>query len=841
MRCRRTRWTGWVPPPPRSPPGRRSSGTRSCPGPRPARCRTGWAAPVGVAPSCWCACRGGGYVPVIVVRHRITDPGGGAADGAPAGDRSAAGRPGPRTQAPHAGRATCCGWPTCTGCWSAAGWAPAPGEPFGRHGGVIGLDADVVVWHDLAGGNWPGEHSTLAEYDARFADRVAVATAAATGAPALARPSRIMECRRCPWWPTCEAELEREEDVSLVVRGDAATALRAAGSPPWRGWRRWTAPPSRRSRSPGSPFPDLVALARAWQRGLAVVRRVPRCRCCGRTSRWTSTWRASASPAPTCGARCSPTPAARGRATSRTATARFATWDPVPTPDEARSFAEFWDVADRGPRARAAATGRSSPRTATTSRRRTAGCSRRPGGSPACPGSRGGRRWRSSSPMTGWVDLFAVVGEWFLCAHGKGLKRIAPAAGFTWRDSEASGENSMRWYRDAVGMDGAEPDPAQRLRLLEYNADDVAATRALREWMTSRGRRGGAAGRRSLTPQVARVPRRLCGRSPRIRGADPLRRGCSVRGRDPKLFPGSRGCPARAAGGVGNERACERINVTAPPRSVERAKRGSAMSGCPFSGAAAAVGPESSAQTSVSRRRVLVGAAGLAAVPVLSGIGAPTAGRPGGPDTGRDTRTCTRTRAVRGAGQAQEGPGTQGCARRRRPAWLGHRAPVRPRPGGPLRRDVQAASGLQPAGCAAHRAGREDERRQGAPQRRQGQRRRVRQRDDAGRLHLLRPVRRPRHDARQDPAHPAEAGPAGDGQLRHPEVRPRQRLRQGPDGQPGALRPGQARIPAGQRARSSCSTCPATASAPPTSATRATTRTSSSRSCTWCSCACTTS
>ncbi len=43
----------------------------------------------------------------------------------------------------------------------------------------------------------------------------------------------------------------------------------------------------------------------------------------------------------------------------------------------------------------------------------------------------------------------------------------------------------MRWYRDAVGMDGAPPDPTQRGRLLEYNADDVAATRALREWMTS--------------------------------------------------------------------------------------------------------------------------------------------------------------------------------------------------------------------------------------------------------------------------------------------------------------------------------------------------------------------
>ena len=84
-----------------------------------------------------------------------------------------------------------------------------------------------------------------------------------------------------------------------------------------------------------------------------------------------------------------------------------------------------------------------------------------------------------------WVDLYGVISTEFLCAHGKGLKTIAPAAGFSWHDPEASGENSMRWYRDAVGLHGGEPDPAQRERLLTYNADDVRATHALRLWMSS--------------------------------------------------------------------------------------------------------------------------------------------------------------------------------------------------------------------------------------------------------------------------------------------------------------------------------------------------------------------
>jgi predicted RecB family nuclease len=72
-----------------------------------------------------------------------------------------------------------------------------------------------------------------------------------------------------------------------------------------------------------------------------------------------------------------------------------------------------------------------------------------------------------------------------VCPNGKGLKKIAPIAGHRWRDEEAGGEASMSWYREAVGYDG-DPDPQQRRRLLEYNEDDVIATKVLREWMSER-------------------------------------------------------------------------------------------------------------------------------------------------------------------------------------------------------------------------------------------------------------------------------------------------------------------------------------------------------------------
>ena len=342
----------------------------------------------------------------------------------------------------------------------AAGWAPAPELLHHDHGGVIGMDADVVVWHDLRAGHWPGARSTLAEYDARFADRIAVAVAAATGAPALAAPSRVTECRHCPWWPTCEAELERTEDVSLVVRGETAVALRELGVRTVGDLAALDPAPSRRSRPAVSPFADMVALARAWQRGLSVVRRVPRMPVPRADVEVDVDMESFGESGAYLWGALLRHPGGARPATSPTATAPSPPGSRVPTDDEARSFAEFWAwfIRRAGRRRRDAAA--ASPPTATTSRPRTAGCWHRRGGSRGMPGVPPVAEVEAFIADPCWVDLFAVVSEWFLCAHGKGLKRIAPAAGFAWRDPEAGGENSMRWYRDAVGMDGA-PRPTR--------------------------------------------------------------------------------------------------------------------------------------------------------------------------------------------------------------------------------------------------------------------------------------------------------------------------------------------------------------------------------------------
>ena len=318
------------------------------------------------------------------------------------------------------------------------------------------------------------------EYDARFADRLAVARAAATAGSPLAQPSRVTECRSCVWWPTCGPALRASRDVSMVLRGEDAVALRAAGVPTVDALAALDPAGEAPVPMAGMSVRDAVLLARAWQRDLTLVRR----------NRRISVPRADVevdvdmesfdeAGAYLWGCLLSGSDIGLPRGYQA-----FATWEPVPTPDEARSFAAFW-------------------RWLTDVRRRAAECGR--SFAAFCYNEQAENRWMLSSaerfvgapgiPTTAqvhefitsdqWVDLYGVVSAEFLCAHGKGLKTIAPAAGFSWHDPEASGENSMRWYSDAVGLGGGEPDLAQRARLLTYNSDDVRATHALRLWMSS--------------------------------------------------------------------------------------------------------------------------------------------------------------------------------------------------------------------------------------------------------------------------------------------------------------------------------------------------------------------
>ncbi|GAB2698879.1 TM0106 family RecB-like putative nuclease [Nocardia thraciensis] len=420
----------------------------------------------------------GGYLPVIVVNHKVTDPR--QPDPAdfhpltsdlyrwePRPDRHVRVRAQPRDQQrlAHLYRM------------------------LQRHGlaspalvgGAIGYHFDRILVHDLG--------PVLDEYDRRYADRIAVVRGEL---PTV--PSKVPECRRCPWWsrsatpeaPSCERWLTDHRDVSLVAPGSRAELLRRHGVETIEDLAGWT------GDDPDDwqyePFTETVVTARAWISGAPLVRRFEQVR----VQRADVEVDVDLESFQEYGAYL--------WGTLLDGVYRpFVTWDPLPTQDEARSFAEFWAWLMQV-RAQAATAGKSF---AAYCYSRTAEdkwlyeSARRFAGLPGVPTEDQIREF-VDGPQ--WVDMFQAVSEQFICPNGKGLKKIAPVAGFAWRDAEAGGEASMSWYRQAVGYDG-EPDLTQRTRLLEYNEDDVRATRVLREWMAPS--RPGAPGAATEVPAMS--------------------------------------------------------------------------------------------------------------------------------------------------------------------------------------------------------------------------------------------------------------------------------------------------------------------------------------------------
>ncbi|MBM7368149.1 TM0106 family RecB-like putative nuclease [Gordonia hydrophobica] len=411
--------------------------------------------------------QGGGYVPIIIVNHRVTtviaEP---RLDETPALQTSPLfgwhPEPDP-TRSFRSQRRDVMRLAQLAAMLDDLGRLHAPRTE--AVGGLIGLDADCVVVVPL------GEIAD--EYDESFARRRAIAEGTVATAP-----RKVSECRSCHWWPQCEARLIQQRDVSLVVGGNQGRILRDAGIVTIDKLADY------RGREPdewvgSTKFADTVVSAKSWVRGIPLVRRRDR----PRVHRADIEVDVDMESFSERGAYLWGTLLTDNTDPERPVVYRpFVTWDPLPTRDEGRSFAAFWAwlMTERNAAHEADKTFAAYCYSQHAENRWLRGSADRFGDLPGVPSRKTVDAFIAS---TEWVDVFEAVGDNFVCPKGKGLKRIAPVAGFNWRDDEAGGEASMEWYAAAVALDGADLDLTQRDRLLEYNEDDVRATKVLREWI----------------------------------------------------------------------------------------------------------------------------------------------------------------------------------------------------------------------------------------------------------------------------------------------------------------------------------------------------------------------
>jgi len=371
-------------------------------------------------------------------------------------------------------------------------------------GGIVDRSS-VLWWLDLDQA-FDDRGTPLAQYDARFAERVALleATEARAVDPSLERPGAPWwhrECEECPFAATCRASLSATDDVSLV-RFTSATdqaVLRDLGVATRRSLAALDLTLVARGAAtrdePSKPDePVGTSVGRRVKDAERLVRRA-RVEVAGTLLRLVDAAALDARRADveidfdmesydnvtylwgTLVTARAPTP---GLSEGYLA---FAEWGELTEHTEGALFARFYAWLTDTVRA-AWASGR------------TVGL--------YCfwePAERAQIRRAMESGVVGLpssdelhevllgslIDLHAVVTAQIQTAGPAGLKVVAGATGFAWRDDAPSGEASMAWYEEARGADAAAADAAVR-RLLAYNEDDCRATRALRDWLEGAAR-----------------------------------------------------------------------------------------------------------------------------------------------------------------------------------------------------------------------------------------------------------------------------------------------------------------------------------------------------------------
>ena len=356
-------------------------------------------------------------------------------------------------------------------------------------------------WLELSG--TPHSRFNLTTYDALFAERRALVdaldAARASGADAPTSPYWHRECAECVYRDHCHEELESRDDVSLThyTNFEQQRLLHEFGVHTRRDLARLDVNLARLARRASNDsdareavlglaierLDDLIYRARVHVAG-SVLRCVPSdaVGCPVADVEVDVDMESYADHTYLWGASVRTTHPVEGVDEGYRS---FAVWEGLDDDSEARVFADFWSWFIEL-RSLCEQRGLSFAAYCFWAQAEDGAMNRAvdpplPGG----PSREDLDHFRSMSPSQ-WVDLHDVVKAQIQTSGPLGLKVLARAAGFEWRDDNPSGEASMLWYESARESDEA----AQRWRerILDYNEDDCRATRALRDWLNGAAR-----------------------------------------------------------------------------------------------------------------------------------------------------------------------------------------------------------------------------------------------------------------------------------------------------------------------------------------------------------------
>ena len=361
-----------------------------------------------------------------------------------------------------------------------------------------------VWWLDLAGPTFP--RFNLAAYDALYEQRRDVLRAhdtwLATGGPFPTSPYWHRECLDCPFSRYCEEQLEATDDVSLtrftnldqqllLAEHGVTTRAQLAHLDPVRARQA-----RRRALTPHvdleredllgrsiDKLDDLIYRARAHLRGTSLRIRESQSTGCPTADVEVDIDMESYDDATYLwGAYVTLNRPVAGVAAGYY---HFVTWEVLTPEAEARVFARFWswfgDLRERCHQQEVTVAGYCFWAQAEDGAMNRAVAYDLTDG----PTSAELDEFRRAVPPE-WLDLHDLAKAQIQTEGPLGLKQLAGAAGFQWRDAHPSGEASMLWYEVARGADpGA---TLSRQRILDYNEDDCRATKALRDWLNGPAR-----------------------------------------------------------------------------------------------------------------------------------------------------------------------------------------------------------------------------------------------------------------------------------------------------------------------------------------------------------------